>query len=654
MPCCQSQATIWLTLAGAFRLKLGPAMTEPDSSPRDDARTSLLRGGLAFGVAIVAITEALSTLGALTFRGVAVADGAALAAVAGLCWLTRGARARSKDAPHGERWPSFDRALVAGIVTILVLTLVVALAAAPNSIDTMGYHLSRVLHWIQNGSVEFYPTSDLRQLGHPPFTEYVFLHLVLLAGGDRLVNLVQWSACVLSLAAVTLLARELGAGRRGQLFAAVFAATIPKGILQATGAKNDWVLALWILCAIYFSLRLRRTAARSDAVYVASALGLALLTKLSASLFVAPFVGWLGVSSALRIPARKAAVIAGVAAFLFAAVIVTHATRNIRLFGSPRGDPTVMRNYSPAAHPVVTLFSNSIRNVALQLATPWQRMNRLVSRPVEWMHEVVGVDVNDPQTTYRRFKVRRPRFNHEILAGSPLHALLVGWAIAAVVLVRRWRARTDLVIYSAAVLAGLALFSVMLRFQAPNSRLLFPLFVIGAPVIGVLLGDVARPRIAQAVAIVLLVLAPLWIGFSGSRPLLGAKSVLVAPRIEQYFAMRRKLRAPYETACERIRSGGHRSVGLVIHDGYMIYEYPIWKLLESVGEPVRIEHVSVTNRSAQFYRDEPFISFHPTAVLVISTRRKRGRSEPTMTLDGTTYARTAHGRGFALYEQTPS
>ena len=126
--------------------------------------------------------------------------------------------------------------------------------------------------------VDFFPTSYLNQISFPPLTEYLMLHTYIIAGDDRFVNLVVWAAFAASIVGVSSVASALGVTSKGQQLAAFFCATLPGAILQASGAKNDLLLAFWLICAVYFGL-LGRT------MFSGLSFGLAVATKGTAYLF---------------------------------------------------------------------------------------------------------------------------------------------------------------------------------------------------------------------------------------------------------------------------------------------------------------------------------------------------------------------------------
>ncbi len=128
------------------------------------------------------------------------------------------------------------------------------------------------------------------QVSQPPLAEYFILHTWILSAGDRFANLVQFFAFFASAVAASAITAGLGASRRGQVLAALFAATLPNGILQASGVKNDCVLALWLALTARFALAWLRDPRPADLVSVGLALGLAILTKNTAYLFGAPLV----------------------------------------------------------------------------------------------------------------------------------------------------------------------------------------------------------------------------------------------------------------------------------------------------------------------------------------------------------------------------
>lgn len=85
------------------------------------------------------------------------------------------------------------------IAIMCIVVLYMAFRTVPYNWDSMTYHLTRIVHWVQNGSVAHYACHDISQISGPPLAEFVNLHVYVLSGNtDYLVNLLQAASYIIS------------------------------------------------------------------------------------------------------------------------------------------------------------------------------------------------------------------------------------------------------------------------------------------------------------------------------------------------------------------------------------------------------------------------------------------------------------------------
>ena len=537
-------------------------------------RDFLLRGCVALGVAVALVTEILSPFHLLR-RGPLIVVWLAIAAFAG--WWGRRFR------PPAVRFRPLEAALAFLCAAIVAIVAVTAWVSPPNSADAMAYHMPRVVYWAQAASVAFFPTPYYNQVCLQPLAEYFALHTYLLSGGDRFVNLISCAAFAAAIVAVSALAGALGAGTRGQAFAAFFCATLPNGILQASGAKNEWMAALWLICAAWFALR-------EDWPFTGLSLGLALAAKATAYLFAPPLLVAIVLMRRSKIRVRQLAWIA-------AGILVVNTpqyVRNIRLSGSPlgydsaQGDGVFRWRNEPAG--VKSLVSNFVRHTSDQLGARSESWNRAVFHAALAIHRALGIDPDDRGDTFPGAAFAAPvNANHEANANNRWHLLLaaIALALAAATRKRTW------ILYGAGLIAAYLLFCFYLKWQLFMGRLERPLFVLAAPLAGALLETIRPAILAAAICLFLLLNARLPLFQNWTRPLTGPHSLFAASRDDNYFRDMKQWdnRASYLKAIDLTARSGCLTVGIDISRNQL--EYPFQALLRERHPAVRFWHVGI-------------------------------------------------------------
>ena len=557
-------------------------------------RTAFLATSVAWGVALSLLTEFLSIFSALN-RACLAAGWMVLAITSGVLLFRTGPIPKL---PKLATLPRTDKFMVFSIVGILLCTFVIAVVSPPNNWDSMTYHMSRVMHWKQNQSVEHYPTGIVRQIELNPWAEFAITNLQILIGGDYLANLVQWFCMAGSILGVSLIAEKLGADRRVQIFAAVVAATIPMGILQSSSTQNDCVVSFWLVCLVYFGIIFNEEPCWSYALAVGASLGLAILTKGTAYIYAFPLSIWLAIYSLKSIKLMAAKYI-GLILLIVISINIGHYIRNYGVFYNilSSGENT----YSNEIHSLISLLSNITRNIALEAGSPFKYANHIIKSGVEMLHSSMELDINDQRTTWPGTKFDVVVSTHEDTVGNPFHVLLIISSIITVCCSKKLQSKQHVLQYLFAIVMAFILFCLYLKWQPWQNRLLLPLFILWSPIIALVMAEIKQLWATHSILIIICVIALPYLLYNSSRPIIPTRhtnSIFTSERNSQYFNNRPELMPTYLEIVYKLKSMNCSNIAIQI--GVDSWEYPLWVLLQKeFNQDIHIEHVNVNNLSGK-------------------------------------------------------
>jgi hypothetical protein len=577
-------------------------------------RLAAIRAAVAVGAFAIIGVEALSTVHAVAtgpIVGLWLTGVAASAVLALFRYRHDGAgphawagAARSATVSRWRTASPVERLLFVALTVLVGIEFLLALVGAPNNYDSNYYHLPKVEHWVAQHDVALYPTLMLPQVVLAPGGEYLLLHLRLLTGGDGLYNLVQWSAALGCALAVSRIAAQLGAGRLGQLLAAVTVVAAPMVVLEATSTQNDLVVAAWVGCAATLVVdELNRRSTPAAVLGIGTAAGLVVVTKPTGWLAVAPVLLLWGLAQLWRRPHgatiwRTAAGSVGILV-LIGVLAGPYLARVGAEFGSPLGPPDQTGGHTLQRHDPPALLVNALRIGASTLAVPLPPVNRAVSDAVIAVAHAVGVDPQDRAITIGSSTYPDPRWwPDEDHSPYPVQSALVLLATFGSIVAPRVPGRVRA--YALTVLGVLVAYAGILKWQPWGNRLVGAALILGAPLVGWALPRLCtarvprlgrRPLIAAALAVV--VCAGVLHGYyavllGAPRPLVGAHSVLSRDEWDQRFARLPGYRSSYAWSAAEVRASGARRVGVVIRGDQ--WEYPWWVMLPGT-ELVALESV---------------------------------------------------------------
>jgi len=449
----------------------------------------LIQAGLIWSAFLVFGTELLSLFNLLTTMAVVLFWTFAVIVLSFVHWQKKTFKiglARVKGYFKGLTLDYFDWVVISIVFITLGILLITGLMSPPNIHDVLAYHMSRVMYWIQNRSLTFFPTTILWQIWMPPFSELMQLNWQLLAGSDILASIPQWYSLVLTMAAVSEIAKKLGVKKRGRWLSVLFVLSLPIIVLQASGAKNDIVLAFFFASLAFYVVKATdHLLTFLDWVCAGIAVGLGVLTKGNFPFFALPLLIWLFIVMLKKVGWKKTLVFAALGILVVTAINGGHWVRNTQTFGGPfnTGEANALLNTRFGVDVVVSNFS---RNVAVQIISVGY-INRFVQSILSQIHEWMGIPLFDPSITHGP-----PEFYYvptrEEVASNPFHFGVSGlvFLLAFITAIKKSdenRAWLPCLLAITAI-AGMIIFSGVFRWQVWGTRYFIPYYVLFAPVVG--------------------------------------------------------------------------------------------------------------------------------------------------------------------------
>lgn len=529
-----------------------------------------------------------------------------------------------------ERW------FAGWILLVLMLTGVLACVAYPNNWDSMTYHLTRVEHWMQRQTVIHYATNNVRQVSQPPLAEYWILHILSLGGIDRLANLVQWTAWLISMISIWGILGVWGMSRKVQWSGVLLAAALPMAILQSTSTQNDLLAAAMMLQSVYWAFRVRN-GNRQAVWWMLTAFSLAVFTKGSNYIYLLPVLPF----AAIWVLRQFGWSCWKPALFGLAVLLVfngPHWVRNHDTFGRWTGSDKTLVNDSHDPNQMLAVF---LQNLAMECQTPISGWNRVLTNAVIEIEKGTGVLPGEPTINW----APSPSFSvgmsslHEDYTGNLLMVILS--IVSLFILAGRYRKHPAVILALMAVSMAV-LFSLLLKWQVWHNRLHLPMLLLFIPAVAVAL-QYLHQHVRTGILIVVAAASIPWLVFNQSRPMVGKESVFRHYDYYQYFFNQPELlRTFLQLAAVADRNQVEKLGWATSGDAW---EYPMWRILQDQEPEMR--HVLVGNETRVFERS----AWQPEGIV---SNRAGLVALPRLQCHGRNYYRTYTDGQWAFFLPEPN
>jgi len=568
---------------------------------KKEIRLSIIKGTLFFSLLVLGVTETLSLVSSLNYLSLLLSWGIINIVLIYLISKKESLGiypiliSKLKEVIKGLNY--FEKFLIAFSVFILLGIFIQGLVYPTNNWDSMAYHMPRIVHWIQNESLTHYRTPIYPQLNSPPFAEIVILNINLLVGNDYLSNTVQLFYLLITSVTITLLAKELGLNKFGQILSAFILICIPEVILLGSSTHTELVLSFFMVSSIYFLLITIKHQTLISFLLLGCSLGLAATTKSTAYISLTPFLLVWMIYQLYQIISHKVQLkwLSYLVMLLsFVAINLGHYSRNYELTSSVFGaDEDIYNIYVNEEHSIKMLISNVSKNLSNQFGIP--KVAPIAYRATEYIHEKIRIDLNNPKIT-SHYTID-PLATHENNGANTYHIVLIFlsciWLLANIKKQNKF-----LIVYWLAIIMSFLLFCYYLKWQ-PWVKLHVPFFIFYTVVLAHFIVVISKVRALFFIIISgFVVHATLILLFNWSRPLITfppftSEIKITDTRYEKYFSRFLRYHHDYKVVKDEIATQRFKNIGLLFGNYDMEYQL----FLEIYREDIKSIHLNTCSLS---------------------------------------------------------
>lgn len=464
----------------------------------------------------------------------------------------------------------------------LFLKLIEGIFIAQNNWDSMSYHLPRYLHWIQNGSLDFFITPEQRQNISPVLPDYLLGTMYIIFDNDFFIFAIAWISVIIASYYVYKIIYLLTSNRNTAILGFLASLFLPSQLAFMSSSQTDPISTALIIILLYYTILMKSRESKS----------LVVLMILMAPLFLTAKTTGLILSLPIYI----------FITFKYYRYITKYFLQfsTILIFALLPGLPYLLRiknsrvlteagvfasEISPQG-----VFANTLRILINNLQTPIIGLNSYLEAAYYWSTQIVGINPNPiGYGNYGNFYLSNSL--HADFVGNPIHLVYLFIAIMSLRKNKTYRTLSLL------ILSQLVLLGATIGWQPWINRFTSTILVVGSILIGIWIAE--RGKFLRISLITLmLTYSSFWIFYNPTRSLLDPKPLifaakelgmketdlekvrqdLVLSRNQQYFSVKPELESPYIFAAEKIIEIRPKEIFIKINGND--FEYPIWALTD--------------------------------------------------------------------------